>query len=114
MERLSLKTRKWRFSNRALYPDPIELLGRFASLDSWNFSQWENINFQQVVQQAWCLPQSTERDLLLKTAEEMLLQDAPFIPIANHVGFYMCHPTLKGFVFSTLGCVDFTGAYFDE
>ena len=93
-----------------LYPDPSELLERFESIKTANFSQWEHPLYQEKLNLAKKIPQ--KRTQFLCEAEELLLEEMPFIPICNFAALFAHHPKLKGYVVDYAGCVDFRWAYF--
>ncbi|MFZ0566259.1 MAG: peptide ABC transporter substrate-binding protein [Chlamydiales bacterium] len=95
----------------ALYPDPSELLERFGSIKTANFSQWEHPIYQEKLRLAMKLPD--QRTRYLREAEELLFEQMPFIPICSSNALYVHHPKLKGYVFDHNGCVDFRWAYLE-
>ncbi|MFZ0565030.1 MAG: peptide ABC transporter substrate-binding protein [Chlamydiales bacterium] len=96
----------------ALYPDPSELLERFASITTANFSQWEHPMYQEKLNLARNLPD--RRTQYLREAEEFLFEQMPIIPVCNFNALYAHNPKLKGYVFDHNGCVDFRWAYFEN
>jgi len=96
----------------ALYPDPSELLERFASIKIANFSQWEHPMYQEKLNLAKRLPD--QRIQLLREAEELLFEQVPFIPICNLNALYTHNPKLKGYVLDHNGCVDFRWAHLED
>ncbi|MFZ0566000.1 MAG: peptide ABC transporter substrate-binding protein, partial [Chlamydiales bacterium] len=59
----------------ALYPDPSELLERFVSIKTANYSQWENPTYQEKLNLAKKLPD--QRTQFLREAEELLFEQMP-------------------------------------
>ncbi|MFZ0564879.1 MAG: peptide ABC transporter substrate-binding protein, partial [Chlamydiales bacterium] len=96
----------------ALYPDPSELLERFASIKVTNYSQWENPIYQKKLNLAKKQPE--QRFRYLREAEELLSEQMPFIPICNINALYVHNSKLKGCVFDHNGCVDFRWAYMES
>ncbi|MFZ0565996.1 MAG: peptide ABC transporter substrate-binding protein [Chlamydiales bacterium] len=96
----------------ALYPDPSELLERFSSITTANFSQWEHPIYQEKLQLATKLPD--QRTRYLREAEELLFEEMPIIPVCNFNALYAHNPRLKGYVFDHNGCVDFRWAYLEN
>jgi len=96
----------------SLYPDPSELLERFKSIQTANFSQWEHPLYQEKLHLAKKIPQ--KRTQFLREAEEILLKELPFIPICNFTALFAHRPELKGYVFDHSGCIDFRGAYLER
>ncbi|MFZ0564880.1 MAG: peptide ABC transporter substrate-binding protein, partial [Chlamydiales bacterium] len=79
----------------ALFPDPSELLERFASKKTANYSQWENPLFQEKLKLAKTLPD--QRTRYLREAEELLFEQMPFISICNIHALFVHNPKLKGY-----------------
>ncbi|MFZ0564814.1 MAG: ABC transporter substrate-binding protein, partial [Chlamydiales bacterium] len=96
----------------ALYPDPSELLERFGSIKTSNFSQWEHPIYQEKLNLAKELPD--QRTRYLREAEELLFEEMPFIPISNFNTLYVHNPKLKDYVFDHNGCIDFRWAYLEN
>ncbi|MFZ0566149.1 MAG: peptide ABC transporter substrate-binding protein [Chlamydiales bacterium] len=96
----------------ALYSDPFEPLERFESAKTANFSQWTNPAFQEKLYLARKNPQ--KRAHLLGQAEQLLMDEMPFIPICNFDALFAYNPQLKGFVFDHVGCIDFRWAYLEN
>ncbi|MFZ0565999.1 MAG: hypothetical protein WAM28_07430 [Chlamydiales bacterium] len=96
----------------ALYPDPSELLERFGSIKTSNFSQWEHSIYLEKLNLAKKLPD--QRTRYLREAEELLFEEMPFIPICNFNALYIHNPKLKGYALDHNGCVDFRWAYLES
>ncbi len=96
----------------ATYPDPSEFLERFESMQTANVSQWEHPFYQEKLNLAKKFPQ--KRTQLLCEAEELLLEEMPFIPICDITNLFAHHPKLRGYVIDHAGCVDFRWSYFEQ
>lgn len=90
--------------------DPLELLERMTSLSSSNFPQWVFPLYQQKVAQASQEVNFDERLRLLSEAEEILLDQMPFIPISSDKFLFAHNPKLKGYTFDSVGAIDFSYA----
>ena len=94
------------------YNSPMALLERFEyKEDPSNYSQWTHSDYKKILSLA---RQTLDNEELFNKAENILIQQAPVIPICNRVHYYIAHPKLKGFTFDHAGCVDFSRAYFEE
>jgi oligopeptide transport system substrate-binding protein len=95
----------------ALFRDPIhhlELLQDKTHL--YNVCRWENRSYQNLLQQARSATDIETRNTLLRSAEEILLEQMPVIPIYSEVYLYMIRPHIQGIVIHDLGHVDFKWA----
>lgn len=98
----------------AFYNDPIELMDKFTTQNPNNFSKWENVEFQEKVGTARRESDSNKRMQLLSDAEQILMDQMPFIPICSDQ-FMFSHPSnLKGYVFDYVGACDFSRASFSH
>jgi oligopeptide transport system substrate-binding protein len=94
--------------------DPMELLERFASINPSNFSQWENSQYNEKIslaKQEKNLPLRMKR---LMEAEEILIDQMPFIPISSELLLFAHHPDLEGYIIDRVGNVDFSRAFFNS
>lgn len=92
------------------YRDPLELVERLTHLSPSNFSQWVFAPFQKIVQAAAKEPHFKKRMALLSRAEEILVDEMPFIPISSDRFLFAHPPGLKGYAFDSVGAVDFSYA----
>jgi oligopeptide transport system substrate-binding protein len=98
--------------NATVCSDPLELLERFASINPSNFSQWENFQYNEKISLA-----KQEKDLPLRMkrlmeAEQILMDQMPFIPISSEVLLFAHHPDLEGYVIDRVGNIDFARSFF--
>jgi oligopeptide transport system substrate-binding protein len=98
---------------RPFYPDPIDFLERFGLTFS-NYSQWTNETFQEKISLAHLAINDELRNRYMQEAEDILVSEAPVIPISNMVHFYAHDPLLKGYVFDHSGIADFSYAYLED
>ena len=89
-----------------LYKDPIGLLERFEIDEPSNISLWKHTLYQDTIDKSRHYPESEKRRELLKEAEQILIDESPFIPISNRIHFYTHPPHLKGYIMDHSGCVD--------
>lgn len=90
--------------------DPLELMERMITLNSSNFSQWIFPRYQQKIAAARKETNLNQRLTLLEEAEEILIDQMPFIPISSDRFLFAHHPKLKNFTFDSVGAVDFSYA----
>lgn len=96
----------------AFYKDPMEVLGRFTTLNPGNFSQWIHPEYKEKIGQAISAKSNNERIALMKEAEEILTEEMPFIPICSDKILFSHNPKLKGYAFDYVGAIDFSYASF--
>ncbi len=94
----------------SFYHDPMELLDRMAHLDTRNFPKWESALYQQKVGMANDELNLDNRMKLLSEAEEILIDQMPFIPISSDKFLFAHNPKLRGYRFDCVGSVDFSYA----
>ncbi|MFZ0565588.1 MAG: hypothetical protein WAM28_05330, partial [Chlamydiales bacterium] len=98
----------------ALVSDSIELLERFECRSIHNFSKWEHSDFRKKIADSRTSLKHSIRDKSLKEAEKILLEEVPFLPIAECGNSYLVADSLKGYRFDHAGCIDFSYAHFDR
>lgn len=92
------------------YRDPIEVFERFTSKIPGNFSGWTNPQFTQIICSAKREGNFERRLDLVAEAEQILIDEMPFIPICNDRFFFTHTQGLHGYVFDSLGAIDFSYA----
>jgi oligopeptide transport system substrate-binding protein len=94
----------------AFYKDPMELLERFVTINPCNFSRWVYQPFVEKLAIAKREQDQEQRADYLIEAEQMLMEQMPFVPICSDALLFSHHPTLKGYVFDCVGAIDFSHA----
>lgn len=94
----------------AFYNDPLELLSKMLTLNPNNFSRWVNLDFKEKVIKAKGEKQPERRMKLLAEAEQILIEQMPFIPVSSDVFKFAHHPSLTGYIFDYVGACDFSRA----
>lgn len=94
----------------AFYKDPLEILERFATKNPGNFSQWENEAYQEKISLAKLETKPQKRAELLSEAEQILIQEMPFIPVSSDLLLFSHPQNLRGYVFDYVGAIDFSYA----
>lgn len=98
----------------AFYNDPLELFDRFTSYNPCNFCQWIHPIFGEKIAQAIQEKDPKRRMQLTSEAEDIIVQESPFIPICSDMLFFAHPPKLKGYAFDYVGAVDFSKASFSK
>ncbi|CUI15935.1 putative periplasmic oligo/dipeptide-binding protein [Candidatus Protochlamydia naegleriophila] len=97
------------------FRDPISFLTVFQYKDNGtNNTQWENGRYIDLLNQSFVSTNPNQRELYLKKAEGVLIQEMPIIPLFFGSYNYLKHPQVKGVYFSELGYLDFKQAYLDS
>lgn len=90
--------------------DPLELLIRFTSINPVNFSQWTYAPYTEKVSLAMQERDLNRRSKFVSEAEAILAEQVPFIPLTSDTILFSTTPTLKGYIFDSLGAIDFSRA----
>lgn len=95
----------------ALFRDPVYHLELLQDkTQSYNLSRWEDPTYKQFLTQASLTTDVSERNALLRQAEEILIDQMPVIPIYSEAYLYMIRPHIEKVVIHDLGHVDFKWA----
>ena len=102
-------------SMSAVIFDPLMILQLFENKsDAVNRCNWENKKYKEILQHSNDSLGEIERTRLLMEAEEILMDEMPFIPICSMNKSYAKNPKLRGENLSYLQFVDFKSAYFED
>ena len=96
----------------AFYNDPLELLDRMASINPCNFPQWTDPKYTKMIHSATYEKNPAKRAKILAEAEELLLEQMPFIPLCSDRFLFTHTEKLKGYAFDFVGAIDFSYASF--
>ena len=97
------------------YKDPIYSLGIFRSkTSSMNSSRWSGEEYARLLDKADLEMDTTTRNSLLKTAEEMLLHEMPVVPVFDYNSRYLKNEHVDNIYVSHLGNVDFKWTTFSQ
>ena len=89
------------------FPDPDNFLGTlFHSKSRYNYTAYSRPEVDHLIDQAKTETDYLKRMQMYRTIEEMVLDDAPIIPMVNHLFQWAYQPYVKGIELSPLG-----GAY---
>jgi oligopeptide transport system substrate-binding protein len=78
------------------YADPTTFTDKYKSDSDDNDSKWSNAEYDRLCAEAQREPDQRRRLELLSRAEEILLEEAPIIPLFTYVNAYMFRPNVKG------------------
>jgi oligopeptide transport system substrate-binding protein len=86
------------------YPDPLTFLELFLPQGAYNWTGWNDDNYQRRLDlAAAATPGATRiRYAVLRDAEERLLHEAPIAPLYFGAQTYLLHPAVKGWAPSPL------------
>lgn len=96
----------------SFYHDPLEIMERMVTLNSANFPKWVFPSYQEKISSASHEVNEKERLHFLSEAENILMDQMPFIPISSDQFLFAHHPSLKGYSFDSVGAIDFSYASF--
>jgi ABC-type oligopeptide transport system substrate-binding subunit len=97
-----------------LYDDPVSILESWVSTSKLNLFNYKNSEFDNLVYKARFEKDKTQRLELLRDAEELLINDAPAIPIYFHNIVLCKKPTVQGVYVTKEGNVKLDRAYIEE
>ncbi len=86
----------------------VGYLERFEGDNSWNFSQWSNLVYRELIRTAKLESDPDKQQHLKNQAENILLENVPFSPLFNYVHLYALHPRFECSSFDAEGCIDFS------
>ncbi len=93
------------------FNDAVNFLEVFKNkAGSTNNTNWESPNYAEAISNSFYVSSSEERTQLLRTAEEILMQDMPVMPIYEYKWVYMKDPHLKNAYISAEGYLDLKNA----
>lgn len=78
------------------FADPTTFLKVFRSDSGNNHTGWNNATYDRLLFTAALTSVPAERTRLLRQAEELLLQDAPIIPVYHFSHVFLLHPSVRG------------------
>lgn len=78
------------------YLDPATFLNVFSSDSGNNHTGWSNQEYDSILYQAARTSDQAARYALFRRAEEILLRDAPIIPVYYYTTVRLVHPAVQG------------------
>ncbi|WP_129631797.1 peptide ABC transporter substrate-binding protein [Candidatus Oscillochloris fontis] len=89
------------------YPDPQNFLDvLFRGGSSQNHSGYDNPEVNALLDQAAVAPDEATRMLLYRQVEQIILADAPVIPIYHDVAYTLVKPYVRGLEITPMGILD--------
>lgn len=79
------------------YKDPLNYLQLFESDSRFNYYQFNDADYDQLVQQIRATSDKNNRNDLIKQAESILQSELPLIPLYFYVSRHLVKPNLKGY-----------------
>ena len=97
------------------FNDPVNFLEVFKfKVASTNNTQWEDEEYQRLLDQSYQQSDLDMRRRLLSRCEKILLRAMPIIPIFEYTMLYVNSDEVKDIALSKLGHLDFKWAYLEE
>ncbi len=90
------------------YLDPETFLGLWTSASTNNFSGWSHPEYDRLMSEAAQLPSGPDRYEVLASAERILLQEVPVIPIFFYNRAYLLSPKVKNWPTNILGYTNYS------
>lgn len=88
----------------AQFHDPINILERFREeKNPKNYTGWSSVPFQELLNKSYSATTPQERAGLLESAENLLEEGAPLIPLYHWRSPLLIHPRLKGLATTSSG-----------
>ncbi|MBI2343286.1 MAG: peptide ABC transporter substrate-binding protein [Deltaproteobacteria bacterium] len=78
------------------YVDPQSFLDLFTSTSTQNATGWGNPEYDRLVEAASADPDQARRYALLESAETLLLDEMPMVPIMTYIKMMLVKPAVKG------------------
>lgn len=94
----------------AFYNDPLELMEKFTSIGPNNMPKWVDEDYKAIVAEAKLVADQMKRMQLLGQAENILVEQMPFVPICSDKFMFAHNKLLKGYAFDYVGACDFSYA----
>lgn len=97
------------------YPDPQNFLDLlFHSTSAYNHNAYSNPELDALVEEARVEQDHDKRMALYRQAEELLVNDAPWIPIYHSGGYYLVKPYVKGLVITGQDTMNLADVYLEK
>ncbi len=113
----NLKTEKddlFEFGWVADYPDPHDFLDiLFHTGSEVNMGEYSSPALDALLDQAAVEQNESDRLAMYQQAEQMVIADAPCLPLFHATNYVLVKPYVKGYELSPLGIPDLTKAYLD-
>jgi oligopeptide transport system substrate-binding protein len=93
------------------YVDPMTFLDMWTTHNGNNDTGWSNASYDRLITKAQNSGDPKTRIKLMHDAEKILMSEMPIAPIYFYTRPYLCKDYVKGYLYSSLECIDFSGAY---
>ncbi|MBI2501334.1 MAG: peptide ABC transporter substrate-binding protein [Deltaproteobacteria bacterium] len=80
------------------YPDPMTFLDLWTSDSTISHTSWSNTQYDTLIRNAMKETVTSKRYALLRQAEQIVLEEAPVIPIYTYTKIYLQKPYVKGYL----------------
>ncbi len=91
--------------------NPIDFLSSFVTNSGMNDSGWSNSQYDSLIETASVTMDQSERFALFQRAEEILLEEAPVIPIFYYNDIYLISQSVKNWQFNIVSQPDYKNVY---
>jgi len=97
------------------YPDPHNFLDiLFYTGSEVNISEYSNLTLDTLLDQAAIEQDEAVRLAMYQQAEQLVVDDAPCLPLFHGANYILVEPYVKGYELSPLGIPDLSKAYIDK
>jgi oligopeptide transport system substrate-binding protein len=97
------------------YPDPHNFLDiLFYTGSEVNISEYSNPSLDALLDQAAIEQDEADRLAMYQQAEQLVIDDAPCLPLWHGANYILAEPYVKGYELSPLGIPDLSKVYIDE
>lgn len=90
------------------YPDATTYLDLWKTGSGYNFTNWENLSYDQALVAAAAEPNPTTRLAKLRAAEAILMEHMPIIPIVFEKDTLLIHPSMTNFTPNAMDRPDYS------
>lgn len=100
---------------QADFGDPVNFLEVFRNDKcSTNNTNWENVDYEKLLQNSYLQTDDLKRNKLLARSEALLIDEMPIIPLSEYNLAYVKQDNVKDLVFTNTAGVDFKWAFLDK
>ncbi len=97
------------------YPDPHDFLDiLFYTGSEVNIGEYSNATLDALLDQAAIEQSGTDRLAMYQQAEQLVVDDAPCVPLWHGTSYILVKPYVKGYELSAQGIPDLTKVYIDK
>jgi oligopeptide transport system substrate-binding protein len=96
------------------YPDPLTFLGTMITDGGNNWAGWSNRTFDGLIDEASNTADNAKRLELFQRAEEILLREAPIVPLYFQPNVYIRSPLIHGWTTTLSGFHEFNRIWLEK